>query len=76
MFYLFVWIALCVVAGAIASSKGRSAVGFFFLALFRSPLGWPTGRGHRQAERGEGRRPTDGGWHAEEMPVLRGTGQA
>jgi uncharacterized membrane protein YeaQ/YmgE (transglycosylase-associated protein family) len=33
-----VWVALCFVAGAIASKKGRSAVGFFFLALFLSPL--------------------------------------
>jgi len=33
-----VWIALCFVAAAIASGKGRSGVGFFFLAFFLSPL--------------------------------------
>jgi len=32
------WVALCFVAGAIASIKGRSSVGFFFLSLFLSPL--------------------------------------
>jgi hypothetical protein len=32
------WIALSFVAGAIANNKGRSAVGFFFLSLFLSPL--------------------------------------
>ena len=29
-----VWIALCVVAALIANNKGRSAAGFFALALF------------------------------------------
>lgn len=33
-----VWIAFCFVAGAIASKKGRSALGFFFLSLFLSPV--------------------------------------
>jgi hypothetical protein len=37
-FGFVVWVALCFVAGTIASKKGRSAVGFFFLALFLSPL--------------------------------------
>lgn len=35
---VFVWVALCFVAGAIAGNKGRSGVGFFFLALLLSPL--------------------------------------
>ena len=35
---IFVWIALCFVAVAIASKKGRSSVGFFFLSLVLSPL--------------------------------------
>jgi len=33
-----VWIVLCFVAGAIAGNKGRSSVGFFFLAFLLSPL--------------------------------------
>jgi hypothetical protein len=36
--WIVVWIALCFVAGAIAGGKGRSSVGFFFLALLLSPL--------------------------------------
>ena len=35
---IVVWVALCFVAGAIASKKGRSSVGFFFLSLVLSPL--------------------------------------
>ena len=36
---LFVaWIAFSIVAGVIASNKGRSSVGFFFLALVLSPI--------------------------------------
>lgn len=35
---VLIWIALCFVAGAIAGNKGRSGVGFFFLAFFLSPL--------------------------------------
>lgn len=38
MLIAITWIALCFVAGAIASNKGRSAVGFFFLSFFLSPL--------------------------------------
>jgi hypothetical protein len=38
VFFFFTWIALCFVAGALAGNKGRSSVGFFFLALFLSPL--------------------------------------
>ena len=37
MEYVIVWIALCFVAGAIASKKGRSSTGFFFLSFFLSP---------------------------------------
>ena len=38
-FSIFVgWVVLCVAAGVYASSKGRSGVGIFFLALFLSPL--------------------------------------
>ena len=33
-----IYFALCILAGAIASGKGRSGVGFFFLSLFLSPL--------------------------------------
>jgi hypothetical protein len=32
------WIALSILAGWIASTKGRSGVGFFFLSVFLSPL--------------------------------------
>ena len=32
------WLALCIVAGAIAAGKGRSGFGFFMLALLLSPL--------------------------------------
>jgi hypothetical protein len=38
MLIFLVWIALCFVAGSIAGNKGRSSVGFFFLAFFLSPL--------------------------------------
>jgi len=34
----FVWLALCFVAAVIAKNKGRSGIGFFFLAFFLSPL--------------------------------------
>lgn len=34
----FVYISLCFIAGYIASQKGRSGVGFFFLSVFLSPL--------------------------------------
>ena len=33
-----VWLALCFIIGFVAGGKGRSAVGFFFLSLFLSPL--------------------------------------
>lgn len=33
-----VWLALAVVAGVIASNKGRSGVGFFFVSIVLSPL--------------------------------------
>ena len=32
------WLVLCFVVSALASSRGRSAVGFFFLSFFLSPL--------------------------------------
>lgn len=35
---LVVWLALCGVAAYLASSKGRSGVGIFFLSAFLSPL--------------------------------------
>jgi hypothetical protein len=35
---IVIWIILCFVAASIASKKGRSGIGFFFLALFLSPL--------------------------------------
>ncbi|MCF6246890.1 MAG: hypothetical protein L3J69_05960 [Desulfobacula sp.] len=37
MFFL-TWLALCFIAALIASGRGRSGVGFFFLAFFLSPL--------------------------------------
>ncbi len=38
MEWLIVWIGLSIVAGVIAGNKGRSGIGFFFLALLLSPL--------------------------------------
>lgn len=38
MAFVIVWVALSFMAGAIAGNKGRSTVGFFFLALFLSPV--------------------------------------
>ena len=39
LFTVFVfWIVFCGLVAAYASSKGQSAVGYFFLALFFSPL--------------------------------------
>jgi choline-glycine betaine transporter len=38
MMFLFFWVAFAVLVGAFAASKGRSGAGFFFLALFLSPL--------------------------------------
>jgi hypothetical protein len=35
---LVLWLVLCCAAGAYAGKKGRSAVGFFLLSLFLSPL--------------------------------------
>ncbi len=35
---LFVWLPLCALVGWLASQKGRSGMGFFFLAFFLSPL--------------------------------------
>jgi len=38
MVLIITWIAFSIVAGVIASNKGRSSVGFFFLALVLSPV--------------------------------------
>lgn len=38
MLYFIIWISLCFIAASIASNKGRSGTGFFFLAFFLSPL--------------------------------------
>lgn len=38
MEFFVVWFALSVVAGFLAHTKGRSALGFFFLSLLLSPL--------------------------------------
>jgi hypothetical protein len=38
VFVIFVWLALCFAAGAIAKNKGRSFAGFFWLSFFLSPL--------------------------------------
>lgn len=35
---IFVWILLSVALGALASSRGRSGIGFFFLSAFFSPI--------------------------------------
>ena len=32
------WVVLCIIPAAIASSKGRNGVGWFFLSLVISPL--------------------------------------
>ncbi len=36
--FIVLWIGLSIVAGVVASSKGRSGIGIFFLSLFLSPL--------------------------------------
>lgn len=38
MAIFFIWIFLSIVAGVIASKKGRSGWGFFWLSIFLSPL--------------------------------------
>lgn len=38
IFFVVVWLALCLVVGYYAEGKGRSGVGIFFLSLFLSPL--------------------------------------
>lgn len=38
MEFLLFWLVFCGIAAAIASNKGRSAVGFFVLSIFISPL--------------------------------------
>ena len=35
---IVVWVALCILAGRIASNKGRDFIQFFLLSLFLSPL--------------------------------------
>lgn len=41
MYYFFggvVWFALCILTATLADKKGHNGIGFFFLALFLSPL--------------------------------------
>jgi len=38
MEWLILWIGLSVIAAVIAANKGRSAIGFFFLAILLSPI--------------------------------------
>jgi hypothetical protein len=38
MEYVFFWLVLSIVAGVIASNKGRSGFGYFVLSIFLSPL--------------------------------------
>jgi len=38
MMWFVGWVALSIIAGAIAGGKGRSSSGFFFLSLILSPL--------------------------------------
>ena len=38
MEYAVYWLVLSLIAGVIASKKGRSGVGFFLLSVFLSPL--------------------------------------
>ena len=38
MDYFLYWLAFSIIAGWIASNKGRSGIGFFFLAVILSPL--------------------------------------
>jgi len=38
MILLVAWVLMCALVAAIANKKGQSGVGFFFLALFLSPL--------------------------------------
>jgi hypothetical protein len=38
LFFVLGWVALCGVVAWVASEKGRSGVGFFFLSFFFSPL--------------------------------------
>lgn len=38
MEFVFGWLVFSIVAGVIASSKGRSGVGYFLLSLVLSPL--------------------------------------
>ncbi len=37
-FFIIAWLVLAIFCGVYASNKGRSGVGFFFLALLLSPL--------------------------------------
>lgn len=38
MFIVIFWLILAILVGVFAGSKGRSGIGFFFLALIFSPL--------------------------------------
>ena len=54
---IFFWLILSIVAGVIASGKGRSGLGFFLLSIVLSPLigiicALAAGRNERALERG------------------------
>jgi RNA polymerase subunit RPABC4/transcription elongation factor Spt4 len=36
--FILTWLALCIITAVFASKKGRSAIGFFCLSFFLSPL--------------------------------------
>lgn len=38
MLYIILWLILCVLVGAFASSRGRSFIGYALLAVIISPL--------------------------------------
>jgi len=38
MGWVVLWLGFSILAGVVAANKGRSAIGFFFLALLLSPL--------------------------------------
>lgn len=38
MFVVILWLIFSIIIGSVASSKGRSGIGFFFVSLILSPL--------------------------------------
>lgn len=38
MEFFFFWVVLSILVGALAASKGRSGIGYFFLSIILSPL--------------------------------------